>query len=80
MAVVMPARCGAELAFIGQIRGQPSAERRIAKKIESGHRPSAKVWRNTIVVERLWRSVKYEKVYLRADGAVSEGRARSIGI
>jgi len=37
------------------------------------------VWRDNVVVERLWRSVKYEEVYLRAYGAVSEARA-SIGL
>jgi putative transposase len=31
-------------------------------------------WRDNVVVERLWRSVKYEEVYLRAYGAVSEAR------
>jgi hypothetical protein len=35
-------------------------------------------WRDNVVVERLWRSVKYEEVYLRAYGSVSEARA-SIG-
>ena len=35
-------------------------------------------WRDNVVVERLWRSVKYEEVYLRAYGGVSEARA-SIG-
>lgn len=35
-------------------------------------------WRDNVVVERLWRSVKYEEVYLRAYGTVSEARA-SIG-
>ena len=35
-------------------------------------------WRDNVIVERLWRSVKYEEVYLRAYGAVSEARA-SIG-
>ncbi|WP_281824923.1 IS3 family transposase [Sphingobium sp. BS19] len=35
-------------------------------------------WRDNVVVERLWRSVKYEEVYLRAYGAVSEARG-SIG-
>lgn len=35
-------------------------------------------WRDKVVVERLWRSVKHEEVYLRAYGAVSEARA-SIG-
>ena len=32
-------------------------------------------WRDNIFVERLWRSVKYEQVYLRAYGSVSEARA-----
>lgn len=32
-------------------------------------------WRDNVVVERLWRSVKYEEVYLRAYGVVSEARA-----
>lgn len=36
------------------------------------------VWRDNAVVERLWRSVKYEEVYLRAYGGVSEARG-SIG-
>ena len=36
------------------------------------------VWRDNVFVERLWRSVKYEGVYLRAYGSVSEARA-SIG-
>ncbi len=35
-------------------------------------------WRDNIFVERLWRSVKYEEVYLRACDSVSEARA-SIG-
>ena len=35
-------------------------------------------WRDNVVVERLWRSVKYEEVYLHAYGAVSEARS-SIG-
>ena len=33
-------------------------------------------WRDNVFVERLWRSVKYEEVYLRAYGSVSEARAR----
>lgn len=32
-------------------------------------------WRDNVVVERLWRSVKYEEVYLRAYASVSEARA-----
>ena len=35
-------------------------------------------WRDNVIVERLWRSVKYEEVYLRAYGGVSKARA-SIG-
>ena len=35
-------------------------------------------WRDNILVERLWRSVKYEEVYLRAYDTVAEARA-SIG-
>ncbi|MEY4582578.1 MAG: hypothetical protein RL701_7281 [Pseudomonadota bacterium] len=35
-------------------------------------------WRDNVFVERLWRSVKYEEVYLRAYNNVSEARA-SIG-
>jgi putative transposase len=36
-------------------------------------------WRDNVFVERLWRSVKYEKVYLKAYETVTEAR-RSIGI
>lgn len=35
-------------------------------------------WRDNVFVERLWRSVKYEEVYLRAYDSVSQARA-SIG-
>jgi putative transposase len=35
-------------------------------------------WRDNVFVERLWRSVKYEEVYLRAYESVSDARA-SIG-
>ena len=35
-------------------------------------------WRDNVFVERLWRSIKYEEVYLRAYNNVSEARA-SIG-
>ena len=31
-------------------------------------------WRDNVFVERLWRSVKYEEVYLRAYDSVSIGR------
>lgn len=35
-------------------------------------------WRDNVFVERLWRSVKYEEVYLRAYDSVGEAR-QSIG-
>jgi putative transposase len=38
-----------------------------------------RAWRDNVFVERLWRSVKYEEVYLRAYDSVTEAR-RSIGL
>jgi putative transposase len=35
-------------------------------------------WRDNVFVERLWRAIKYEEIYLRAYGSVTEARA-SIG-
>jgi putative transposase len=35
-------------------------------------------WRDNVFVERLWRSIKYEEVYLKAYDSVFEARA-SIG-
>jgi putative transposase len=35
-------------------------------------------WRDNVFVERFWRSIKYEEVYLRAYETVSEAKA-SIG-
>ena len=35
-------------------------------------------WRDNVFVERLWRSIKYEEVYLHAYDSVSEAR-NSIG-
>ena len=35
-------------------------------------------WRDKVFVERLWRTTKYEEVYLRAYASVPEARA-SIG-
>ena len=32
-------------------------------------------WRDNVFVERLWRSVKYERVYLKAYDAVSAARS-----
>ena len=43
-----------------------------------GRRDGKGAWRDNVFVERLWRSVKYEEVYLRAYVSVSEARA-SIG-
>src|SRR4051794_37342422 len=34
-------------------------------------------WRDTVFVERLWKSVKFEGVYLRAYDSVSDARASS---
>src|SRR3954452_21428628 len=44
---------------------------------EYGYRPlrSKGSWRDNVFVERLWRSIKYEEVYLRAYDTVSEARA-----
>jgi putative transposase len=35
-------------------------------------------WRDNIFVERLWRTIKYEEIYLRAYDSVSQAR-QSIG-
>jgi hypothetical protein len=35
-------------------------------------------WRDNVFVERLWRSVKYEEIYLKAYDTVAEART-SIG-
>lgn len=32
-------------------------------------------WRDNVFVERLWRTIKYEEVYLRAYASASEARA-----
>lgn len=32
-------------------------------------------WRDNVFVERLWKSVKYEEVYLKAYATVTEARA-----
>ena len=31
-------------------------------------------WRDNVFVERIWRTVKYERVYLRADDTVHEAK------
>jgi putative transposase len=67
--------------------GEPSHTRRFASDrgdfslnglaiFEFG--PGRWEWRDNVFVERLWRSVKYEEVYLRAYESVSEART-SIG-
>jgi len=33
-------------------------------------------WRDNVFVERIWKSIKYEEVYLHAYASVSEARAR----
>jgi putative transposase len=37
-------------------------------------------WRDNVFVERLWRTIKYEEVYLRAYASVSEARTGSAAI
>ena len=32
-------------------------------------------WRDNVFVERIWKSIKYEEVYLHAYASVSEARA-----
>ena len=46
--------------------------------IASNHLPVTDgrgAWRDNVFVERLWRTIKYEEVYLRAYTSVSEARA-----
>ncbi len=33
-------------------------------------------WRDNVFVERLWKTIKYEQVYLHAYATVSEARAK----
>ena len=33
-------------------------------------------WRDNVIVERLWRSVKYEHVYLTADKGVAQAKRK----
>jgi putative transposase len=37
-------------------------------------------WRDNVFVERLWRSIKYEEVYLHAYESVSEAKAGIAGV
>jgi putative transposase len=39
------------------------------------HRRSDTLWKDNVFVERLWRSIKYEEIYLRAYASVPEARA-----
>jgi len=32
-------------------------------------------WTDNVFIERLWRSVKYEEVYIKAYGSISEARS-----
>jgi putative transposase len=59
--------------FTGQAFTGVLADNRIAISMDGKG-----AWRDNVFVERLWRSVKYEEVYLRAYDSVSEARA-SIG-
>ena len=36
-------------------------------------------WRDNVFVERLWRSVKYEEVYLHAYGSIAQANRRLAG-
>jgi putative transposase len=33
-------------------------------------------WMDNVLIERLWRTIKYEEIYLRAYDTVAEVRAR----
>ena len=59
--------------FTGQAFTGVLADNRIAISMDGKG-----AWRDNVFVERLWRSVKYEEVYLRAYETVGEARA-SIG-
>jgi putative transposase len=37
-------------------------------------------WRDNVFIERFWRTVKYEEVYIRAYDSVAEARTRSADI
>lgn len=45
-----------------------------AREIKSSHGWQGRPGRDNVFVERLWRTVKYEEVYLRAYASVSEAR------
>jgi putative transposase len=58
--------------FTGQAFTGVLADNRIAISMDGKG-----AWRDNVFVERLWRSVKYEEVYLRAYDSVSEALAAS---
>ena len=57
---------------------QPRLHQRAAKAGIAISMDGKGSWRDNVFVERLWRSIKYEEVYLRAYDTVGEARA-SIG-
>jgi putative transposase len=61
--------------FTGQAFTGVLADHRIAISMDGKG-----AWRDNVVVERLWRSVKYEEVYLRAYDSVGEARQSIAGI
>ena len=62
--------------------GQPVHQRRVHRRADENaiaiSMDGKGSWRDNVFVERLWRTVKYEEVYLRAYDSVGEARA-SIG-
>jgi len=61
--------------------GQPIHQRDFTSVLLKTHRHQhgrQRLWRDNVFIERLWRSVKWEEVYLRAYDTVSEART-SIG-
>jgi putative transposase len=58
----------------GQFTATEFAEAVLAKGCKLGM-DGRGAWRDNVFVERLWRSVKYERVYLKAYDSVSAARA-----
>jgi putative transposase len=58
--------------------GQPVQQRRVRAEVAAHRRAQSMdgkgCWRDNVFVERLWRSVKYEEVYLKAYDSVSAAR------
>jgi putative transposase len=72
------ARCGRPEIFNTDQGSQFTSEAFTGKLQEHGVAISMDgrgSWRDNVFVERLWRSVKYEEVYLRAYDTVSQARA-----